>query len=182
VQAEALQHLLGVAREQLEGGHGVLRLHQPHELDLVELVLANEPAHVLAVAARFGAETGRVRGVRHGQLLGLEDLARVQVGDGHLGRGDEVERVLLVALGAARLEQVLLELRQLPRAVQRRRLHEQRRPHLGVALLLRVQIQHELDQRPLEARPAPHSTAKRAPESLAARSKSRMPRPAPTSQ
>jgi hypothetical protein len=58
VQPEALQHLLGVAREQLVVLGARLRRREPHELDLVELVLADEPAHVLAVAARLARKQG----------------------------------------------------------------------------------------------------------------------------
>ncbi len=51
--------------------------------------------------------------------------------------------------------------------------HQQRRLHLGVAVLLRVQVEHELAERAFHAaRAALFSTTKREPESFAAVSKS----------
>ena len=75
------------------------------------------------------------------------DLLAHQVGDRHLGGRDEVERLL-----AAYREQILLELRQLPGADQRLGLHQVRHVHLGVAMLARMQVQHELRQGPVQAR------------------------------
>ena len=46
------------------------------------------------------------------------------------------------------LEEIRLELRQVARARQRGGIHQERRLHLGVAVLARVQREHEVDQRP----------------------------------
>ena len=45
-------------------------MHDLHHLDLVELVLADHAARVLAVAARLGAKARRVRGELDRQRLG----------------------------------------------------------------------------------------------------------------
>ena len=59
---EPLQDRLGVAGQLLERLVRVLRMDDLHHLDLVELVLADHAARVLAVAAGLRAEARRVRG------------------------------------------------------------------------------------------------------------------------
>ena len=56
------------------------------------------------------------------------------------------------ALLAAHREQILLELRQLSGAAQRLALHQIGHVHLRVAVLLRVQIEHELPERTVQPR------------------------------
>ena len=51
-----------------------------------------------------------------------------------------------------RLEQIVGELRELTRAEERRVLHEERRQHFDIAVLSRVHLQHEMDERTLEPR------------------------------
>ena len=66
------------------------------------------------------------------------------------------------------------ELRHLAGAVHRLVAHQQRRLHLGVAVLGRVQVEHELAERALEPRELALQHGEAAPDSLAARSKSIM--------
>jgi hypothetical protein len=92
VQAEALQHLLGVAREQL-----VL-------LALVSGVVNRTSSTLSNWCWRMSPRTSRpwlpASARKHGVYaayatgsFGLEDLVRVQVRDGDLGRRDQVEVV-----------------------------------------------------------------------------------------
>ena len=155
---------------------------EAHDLDLVELVLTDQAAHVSTVRAGFAAKAGRVRRVTERQLRGVQDLVGVQVRDRDLGGRNQVQRARVVRIAALGLEQIFFELRQLARAAQRFGFDQVRRIHLGVAVLARVQIEHERRERSLEARAQPQSTEKRAPESLAARSKSKMPSFSPSSQ
>ena len=90
------------------------------QLDLVELVLADHAARVLAGGARLGAEAGRAGGEAQRQLLLVEDLVVHEVGERHLGGRDQPEAVV----GA---EQVLGELRQLAGAERRVVAHQERR-------------------------------------------------------
>ena len=53
---------------------------------------------------------------------------------------------------AGNLEQVRLELREVAGSGQRRAVDHERRLHLHVAMTGRVQVEHEVDQRPLEPR------------------------------
>ena len=97
-------------------------------------MLADQAARVGAVRSGFAAEARRVGRVLQRQLPAVEDLAAIQVRDRHFRRRDQIEIPL-----AGDLEQILLELRQLPGAVQRRRRHQKRRLDFGVAVLARVQ-------------------------------------------
>src|SRR6185503_5770878 len=56
-QLQLLQHLLSVCREGLQLRVRGVRSGQFHELDLVELMLANEAAYVLSVRPGFTSET-----------------------------------------------------------------------------------------------------------------------------
>ena len=93
----------------------------------------------------LAAEAGRVGRVADRQLAAVEDLAAVQVGQRHLRRRDQVEIPL-----PRDLEEILLELRQVAGAAQRFGVDEERRLDFDVAVLPRVQLQHEVDQRARE--------------------------------
>ena len=110
-QLQALQHLFGVGDHRLQLVHRRLGRRQLHQLDLVELVLADEAAHVLAVGAGLGAEAGREGDVLPRQVGRLQHLVAVQVRERHLRGRDQVE----VAVARARLEEVALELGELAR-------------------------------------------------------------------
>ncbi len=93
---ERLQQQLGLL-EQLRVPVGRLRLVRLADhilLDLDELVDAQQPAHVLARAARLAAEAGRIAGVEDRQLVGLDDLARMERGQRDLRRPREPQIVV----------------------------------------------------------------------------------------
>ena len=102
----------------------------------------------------------------------------MQVRQRHFGGRDQIQIPV-----AGDLEQVLLELRQVARAAQRVGVDEERRLDFAIAVLARVQIEHEVDQRARQPRAGAASaprTARRT--SSCARSKSRMPSAGPRSQ
>ena len=78
----------------------------------------------------------------------VDDLARDEVGERHLGRRDQPP-----AVGG--LVAVLGELRELPGAEHRLVAHEDRRPDLGEAVPVHVGVEHELGERPVD----PHERA-----------------------
>ena len=86
------------------------------------------------------------------QLIERHDLVAHDVGDRHLRGGNQVE---LAFLPARHGEQVLLELGQLPGAAHARRIHQVRRIDLGVAMLARMHVEHELGKRTVQARERP---------------------------
>ncbi len=58
-----------------------------HHLHLLELVLADDTAHVAAVGARLAAEARRVGAQRDGEPLGGQHFIAIQIGYGDLRRG-----------------------------------------------------------------------------------------------
>ena len=170
-EPEPLQHRFGVADEHLELAIRLLGSRDVHELDLVELVLANHAARVLPVRSRLRAEARRVRRQAQRQPIRFDDRVAHEVRQRHLGRRNQAQLVL-----ALEREQIRGELRQLARAEQRRIVDEIRHVRLAVAVLARVHVEHELRDRAMQAaRPRPSSTTKRLPDSFAAASKSMRP-------
>src|SRR6185503_17143591 len=110
-----------------------------------------QAAHVGAVRSRFAAEARGIGGIAQRQLPSVEDRAAIEVGERHL-RGRDQEQVPV----AGDLEQVLLELRQVAGAAQRIGVDQEGRLDLRVAVLARVQLQHEVDERAREPRARPH--------------------------
>ena len=96
-----------------------------HHLHLVELVDSVESADVLAVAARLAPEAGRVGAISNGKRVLVEDLTPVQVGDRHLGGGDQERAV-------RDLIHLPLLVGQLPRGGGGGLVHQQRRGDLDV--------------------------------------------------
>ena len=106
-----------------------------HQLDLVELVLADQAAHVGAVRSRLAAEARRVRGVADRQLAAVEDLAAVHVRQRHF-RGRHQVRSQSPAI----LNRSASNFGRLPVPVSDARVGHERRLDLGVAVLRRVQV------------------------------------------
>ena len=102
-----------------------------------------QAAHVLAVAAGLAAEAGRVGAVLLGELVAGDDDVAVEVGDGHLGGGDEVEVVLVDIVHLALL------VGELACAVARCLVHHIGRLNLQVAGLGGA-VEEELDEGALE--------------------------------
>ena len=164
-EPETLKDDLGVADEFFERRPGVLGPDDVDEFDLLELVLAEHAASVLAVGTGLRAKTRRVRGQLDRQPVGLDDRLAHEVGQRHLGgRDQEIPAV------ACDREQIFLELRQLARAEQRVLVDEIRHVSLGVAVLLRMHVEHELDQRAVK----PGDSAVQNDESAAGELRSRL--------
>lgn len=129
----------------LKRGVGILGPANLHELHLLELVLADHAAHVLAVRARLGAEAGGMGGEAQWQLFGGEDPFAHQVGERDLGGGDEIAPRL-----ARDREEIGLELGQLAGALHDLGKHEKRGVDLEVAMLAGMQVEHELSERTMK--------------------------------
>jgi len=85
-----LQNGFGVTGQGFKGGVGFPGPDELHQFDLFELVLADQAAGVLAVAAGLAAKTGGVAHVFHLQLLGGDDLVACVIGYLHYGGGGQV--------------------------------------------------------------------------------------------
>jgi hypothetical protein len=123
-------------------------MHDLQDLDLVELVVADHAARVLARGARLRAKARRVAHELERQLLQRNDLLAHEVRDRHLGCRDEVQVAVLD------LEQVAAELGEAGDTVGAGPAHHVGDIDLGVAVLPRVHVEHELRQRAVQARDA----------------------------
>ena len=124
-------------------------MRQIHHFHLGELVLADQPARVLAGGPGLGTETGRLRAIPQGQGGLFQDLVAVQVGQRHFRRGDQEEVPRLQP------EEILLELGQLPRAGHGLAVDHERRSDFDPPFGL-MNVEVKIHERPLKPRgPAP---------------------------
>jgi len=72
-------------------GEALLRRRDRDQLDLGELVLADDAARVAAGRARLRAEARRRRGEAQRQLVLVEDLLADEIGQRNFGGRDELE-------------------------------------------------------------------------------------------
>ena len=107
-ERQALQDLFRVRGQFFVRALGIVRRSEVHEFDLLELMLPDHAASILAVRARFRSETRRVRRQLHGELIRLEDPVPAEVGHRNLRRRNQVEGSFIRGL-----ELILFELRQL---------------------------------------------------------------------
>ena len=144
-QLQEAQDVLSSVDHRVEFMPARLRLDELDELDLVELVLADQAARIAAGAASLGAEARRVAAVVLRQLAAVEDLIAVVVRRRHLSRRHEV------VVETLEFEHVIGKLRQLARTRHARLVGDVRCEHLRVAVLVGVQVHHEVDAGALEA-------------------------------
>ena len=155
-QLEAPQDRFGVAGHLFERLVRSVRMDDLHHFDLVELMLADHAARVLAVASGLGAEARRVRGEPDRQRLRRQDLAAHGIRERDLGGRYEVEplgsrRIVRVDPASFHREHVGFEFRQLRRADQRLGIDDVGRVALGVAVLGRLRVEHELRERAVQS-------------------------------
>ncbi len=124
-------------------GFGLVRAADGDKLHLIELMLADVAARVLARRAGLGAEAGGQRGHADRQIGFAQDLVAHRIGQRNLGRGDQP-----AAVGGP--EQVLGKLGELPGAEHRLVADQQRRRAFDIAVFGGLHIQHELRDRPLQ--------------------------------
>ncbi len=129
------------------------------ELDLVKLVLADHAARVAPGGAGLGAKAIGAGGEAQRELRFVENEPAGEIGERHFGGRDEpiVCCVFVRGRAAGRTtcrhgELILAKLRQLRRAEHRGVAHEQRWRDLRIAVLVGVQIEHELRERAFEPR------------------------------
>ena len=113
---------------------------EPHQLDLVELVHAQQATRILARCTGLAAETRRVCDIALRQRGAVEDLVAMQIGDGHFRRRHEKEIVADDAID------VVFEFGQLPGAGHDFAPYQKWRLDFDVTVLARVEVEHEVDQ------------------------------------
>ena len=86
---QLLENAFRVLQKELQFIVGLLRQGEFDQLDLVELVLPNEPPGILAVGPCFRSKAGGISRVVEGQVVFLENFAVMEVGHRNFGCGDE---------------------------------------------------------------------------------------------
>ena len=147
MQSELLQYRFRMTTKGFQGLHGTIRMLDPDQLHLVELVHPGQTPRLLAGTPRLPPEAGRVSHVFFRQISLRQNLLAVEVGYRHLGRRHQEQLPALSRI------HVLAELRQLPGSHHASLPHKKGRRNLGVSVRPRVEIQHPMDQRPLQPRP-----------------------------
>ena len=142
VQAQGLEQGLGMAPQGQVVGLTALRRGQPHHFDLVELVDPGHAPGADAGGSGLAPEARGVGGVELGQVLGVEDLAAVEVGDRDLGRGDQAQAVFGAGV------ELVAELGQVAGPQQAGVIHQEGHRPLGVAVLQGVDVEEPADQGP----------------------------------
>ena len=138
-----------------------LRRGDRDQFDFCKLMLPDHAAGIATGRPRFGAEARRQRGQPHRQFFFVDDGFANQIGQRHFGGRDQPETIgqqPSIGIGEQFAldgpELIVLELRQLAGAVHHLVAHQQRRIDFGVAVLVGVQIEHELPDRTFQPRQA----------------------------
>ena len=151
------QDRLGTAQHPLLFRVAVVGMRDRNHLDLFELVLAQHAGGVAPGRSGLRAETQRMRRHPDGQRMRLQNIARHRICQRHLrGRHQPHPFVGLVT--------VFAKFGQLVGAIHGRIAHQHGRIYLRQAVLIHMGVDHELRQRPVNARnsaPEHHKAAAR---------------------
>ena len=145
-QFEGAQQVGGAGDHLVEDLVAVVCLGDGDQFDLSKLVLADDAAGIAPGGTRLFAEAGGVARHLDRQLFFGDDLVVEKVRQRHFRRWDK-EKILILGL-----VEVVLEFRQLSRPLQRAAVDEFGDAHLRKAAFA-VEVEHEVDERALQARP-----------------------------
>ena len=126
-----------------------MRLHDAHQLDLIELMDPDETAGVFPVREGLPAKTRGKGHVGGRQIFQLENLLPMDVGNRDFRRGNQKQVV-----GRRRVH-LLRKLGELARAGQCGPTDQIRRSHFLVAMLSSMEIEHEVGEGANQAGPRP---------------------------
>ena len=151
MQPEALQDCLGVVDHLFQFFVALVWMHHFDELHLVELVDPDHAPGTQPSGTGLGPEAGRVGAVAHWQLLLSENFLSMDVGHRSLRRRQQVQfahrrgvESLLHGIG------LIPELRKLPHADHAVFSDDVRRGHFGVAVFPLMEVEQEVNERPLQ--------------------------------
>ena len=139
MESKELEDFFGIRGEGFEFGVGGFRSGHLDEFDLVELMNADQAARSEPGGTRFAPEARGIGDVFLREIGNLEDFLAMEIGDWDLGGRSEVKFVALTAV------ELLFELRQLTGADEGVAPDDERRADFRVAMLTRVQVEHEVD-------------------------------------
>src|ERR1700687_1545823 len=124
----------------------LLRMRELKELDLLELVLAQDSARVFSGCASLGAEAGGPRGYVDRQFLLGKCFVAIEVVEFHFAGGGQPE------IGVLDFEEVRGKFRKLAGGKQGGTVDEKGRKDFRVAVLARVYVQEKIRQGTLKTR------------------------------
>ncbi len=119
-------------------------MYDLHELHLVELVVPEHAARVLAVCTGLAPEAGRVTDKFQRQGFERDDLVAHDIGQRYFGGRNEIE---LSFFAPRHDKQIGFQFRQLSRAAHALGVDEVRRVDFRVTVLPGVHVEHQLGDR-----------------------------------
>src|SRR6516164_11716656 len=117
---------------------------------------AQNPTRLAASRTSLSPKTRRIGNILFRQFIRAQYFFAMKIRYRHFSRRCEKELTIFQAV------HVGLELRQLRGSDHAIAAHQKRRAHLFITMLAGVQIEHEVDQTPLEPRPRAGETNKTA--------------------
>src|SRR5712675_1306499 len=170
MQAQFLQHCFGVSSQGFVLFVTFLGMRELEKFNLLELVLPQDAARVLASRSRFGTEAGGPSGHLEWQFVFWNGLVAIEVVKLHFAGGREPE------VGALNLEEISSKFWQLAGSEQRRAVDEERRKNFRVTVLASVHIEKEICQRTFQSRSPAFVHCKACPGDFRGRSEIEDPR------
>lgn len=107
-------------------------------------MLPDDAAHIPSIGAGFGTETGGIGHVTAGQILFIQHLVAVNIGEGNFSGGNQVEVKIF------NFKQVIFELGQVAGTDKAFIVYQDGGKHFGIAVFKGMGIQHEVDEQPFQ--------------------------------
>ena len=137
-QLQGFQDVFCIAHQFFQFIIAGFRFAELHHFHFVELMLPDQAPGIPSGAAGFGPEAGGHGGEIDGQVVPVQDLAPVIVGERHFRRGDQVHILVF------HFVHVFVEFGQLPSPRHGRGIHDIRGDHFQIAVLLGMLVQHKV--------------------------------------
>ena len=125
----------------------ILRFAEFDQLNLIELMLANQTSRILAVGACFTAKTGSRGNEVHGEVFFRQDFIRENIGHGNLGGGNQK------VVGSFHMKQFGFKLGQIARSKEAAAVGHKGWEDLQITVLPGVHMQHEVHEGPFQQSP-----------------------------
>ncbi|CQC05035.1 Uncharacterised protein [Salmonella enterica subsp. enterica serovar Typhimurium str. DT104] len=136
-----------MAGHLFQRSHRIFRANDLHHLNFVKLMHTNQATGITTIRTCFRTETRRMRRHFNRQLIFVDDFIAYQIGQRNLRRRDQsIVAAVCFFFQRTGMEQVACEFRQLTGAIQRVVVNQIRHVVFAIAVLFRMQIQHELRQ------------------------------------
>src|SRR6266481_1514611 len=145
VQAELLKNGFCISYQRFVLFVAFLRMGELEELNLLELMLAEDPAGVFSGGAGFGAEAGGPCGDVDGEFIFGNRFVPIQIVKFYFRSRCKPE------IGVLYFEEIGGELRQLARAGERRSVYQKGWKNFCVTVFARVNVEEEIRQGTLQA-------------------------------